>query len=109
MNKTLMHRGYAAQIAFDAEDRIFFGRIAGIADIVTFHGDTVHDLVRAFEQAVDEYIALSDKLGRAAQKPCSGKMMLRVPPELHARAAMLAEASGKSLNAWMVEILAQAT
>jgi len=109
VNKTLMHKGYAAHVEFDAEDRIFFGRIAGIGDSVTFHGETVQELVRAFEQAVDEYIAMSEKLGRAAQKPYSGKMMLRVPPELHARAAMLAEASGKSLNAWVAEILEQAT
>ena len=103
-----MHKGYAAQIGFDAEDRIFYGRIAGIADIVTFHGETVDELVRAFEDAVDDYIGLSEKLGRTAQKPYSGKMMLRVPPELHARAAMLAEASGKSLNAWVADMLAQA-
>ncbi|MEQ1888980.1 MAG: type II toxin-antitoxin system HicB family antitoxin [Alphaproteobacteria bacterium] len=108
MNKNLMHKGYAAQIGFDAQDRIFFGRVAGIADIVTFHGETVDELVRAFEDAVDDYIGLSEKLGRTAQKPYSGKMMLRVPPELHARAAMLAEASGKSLNAWVADILAQA-
>lgn len=109
MNKTLMYRGYAALVAFDAEDRIFFGRIAGIADIVTFHADAVDDLVRAFEEAVDNYITMSEELGRDAQKPYSGKLMLRVPPELHARAAMLAEASGKSLNAWVADLLADAT
>ncbi len=109
MSKTLTHKGYAAQITFDAEDRIFFGRIAGIADIVTFHAETVNDLVCAFEEAVDDYTAMSEKLGRKPQKPYSGKLMLRVPPELHARAAMLAEASGKSINAWVAEVLSQAT
>ena len=99
MSKTLSHKGYAAQTGFDAEDRVFFGRIAGIADSVIFHAETVDGLIGAFEEAVDEYIALSAKLGRKAQKPYSGKLMLRVPPELHARAAMLAEASGKSINA----------
>lgn len=107
MSKPLNHKGYAAQIEFDAEDRIFVGRIAGIADIVTFHGKTVAALVSAFEDAVDEYIAMSKKLGRPAQKPYSGKMMLRVPPEVHARAAMMAEASGKSLNTWAAEALAR--
>ncbi len=109
MSKALMHKGYAALVEFDAEDRIFFGRIAGIADSVTFHADSVDELVSAFENAVDNYIALSKKLGRDAQKPYSGKLMLRVPPELHARAAMLAEASGKSLNAWVTDLLAEAS
>ncbi len=107
MSKPLTHKGYAAHVEFDAEDRIFFGRIAGIADIVTFHGETVAELVCAFEEAVDDYIAMSEKPGRPAQKPYSGKLMLRVPPEVHARAAMMAEASGKSLNTWAAEVLAQ--
>jgi len=34
--------------------------------------------------------------------------MLRVPPEIHARAVMLAEAHGKSLNSWVTELLSKA-
>ena len=52
---------------------------------------SVTELVRAFEEAAEDYIAMSEKLGRPAQKPYSGKLMLRVPPEVHARAAMMEE------------------
>ena len=69
MSKPLTHKGYAAHIDFDAEDRIFLGRITDIADIVTFHGETVDDLARAFKEAVDDYLAMSKKLGRPPQKP----------------------------------------
>jgi len=34
--------------------------------------------------------------------------MLRVPPEIHARAAMLAEAHGESLNSWVTDLLSNA-
>ena len=108
MSKPLSHKGYAARIEFDAEDRIFFGHIAGITDSVSFHADTVADLVSAFEEAVDDYIVASEKLGRPAQKPASGKIMLRVPPEVHAAAARAAQACGKSLNQWASETLAHA-
>ena len=107
MSKPLTHKGYAAHIDFDAEDRAFFGRITGIADIVTFHGETVDELVHAFKEAVNDYLAMSKKLGRPPQKPYSGKLMLRIPPEVHAHAAMMAEALGKSLNQWAAEVLAQ--
>ena len=30
--------------------------------------------------------------------------MLRLPPEIHAKVAMMAEAQGKSLNAWVTEL-----
>jgi predicted HicB family RNase H-like nuclease len=39
------------------------------------------------------------------QKPYSGKLMLRIPPEVHAHAAMVAEAHGKSLNQWAADVL----
>jgi len=109
MSRTLTHNGYAAHIEFDAEDKIFFGRIQGIDDIVTFHGETVSDLVRAFEEAVADYLYTCAKAGRSPQKICSGRILLRVPPEVHSRAAMTAESEGKSLNAWATEVLERAS
>ncbi|WP_305046914.1 type II toxin-antitoxin system HicB family antitoxin [Geoalkalibacter sp.] len=108
MSKPLTYRGYAAHIEFDAEDRLFVGRVAGIVDIVTFHGESVGELEQAFHEAVDGYLSLSEKLGRPPQKPCSGRLMLRIPPEVHARALMMAEAHGKSLNQWAADVLAKA-
>ena len=52
---------------------------------------------------------MSAKLGRKAQKPYSGKLMLRAPTEQHARAAILAEAPSKNINAWVTELLSQAS
>ena len=65
MNKPLTYKGYTARVEFDPEDRIFVGRIAGIPDIVSFHGESVDDLADAFEKAVDGYVAMSRTLGRA--------------------------------------------
>ncbi|WP_238985442.1 toxin-antitoxin system HicB family antitoxin [Nitrosococcus halophilus] len=50
---------------------------------------------------------MSKKRGVPAQKPYSCKLILRMPPEVHARCAMMAEANGKSLNQWVVEVLEQ--
>ncbi len=52
----MTHKGYAARVEFDAEDRIFHGRIAGIQDIITFHGESEKELLVAFEEAVDDYL-----------------------------------------------------
>jgi len=104
----LQYNGYSARIEFDAEDEIFFGHIAGIADIIGFHADTVSDLKVAFHEAVDDYIETCAKIGKEPQKPYSGKMMFRVDPDVHRRAALAAELSGKSLNEWAGEVLAKA-
>ena len=106
--KPMHYRGYEARIEYSDEDGCFVGHVAGIEDIVGFHGDSVTELREAFHEAVDAYLEMAEAAGRPAQKPCSGKIMLRVPSELHARALMRAQASGKSLNQWAAEQIERA-
>jgi predicted HicB family RNase H-like nuclease len=106
--KMMTYKDYAAQIEYSEEDGCFVGHIAGIRDIVGFHGESVADLRTAFVEAVDDYLETCARLGRAPQKPYSGRLLLRIDPALHARAATLAAAEGKSLNAWAQEVLQQA-
>lgn len=98
MSSILRYKGYSARVEFDAEDRIFFGRIAGIEDGVGFHGETVKALVAAFEEAVEDYVEACAAIGKAPDKPYSGNMMLRLDPAVHASAAIAAKLTGKSLN-----------
>jgi len=105
---TMTFRGYAAKISYSDEDACFIGHIAGIADVIGFHADNVVDLRRAFEAAVNDYIATCEKLGRPAQKPASGKLMLRVPPEVHGAALVAAQVKGMSLNQWASNALREA-
>jgi len=105
---TMTHKGYPARIEYSEEDGCFVGHIVGINDIVGFHGETVAELRAAFEEAVDDYLETCVKLGRPAQKPYSGNLMLRVSPEIHAAVAAAAEVNGKSINQWATELLAAA-
>jgi len=105
MSSVLTYKGHSARIEFDAEARIFFGRIAGIIGGVVFHATTVDDLVAAFHEAVDDYIETCAKIGKAPEKVYSGKLMLRVKPALHAHLAHAAELAGKSLNQFCSDAL----
>lgn len=104
----MTYNGYHARIEFDAEDELFFGKIAGISDVVGFHGNSVGELKKAFHEAVDDYLESCKSIGKEPQRPYSGKMMFRVAPEVHRRAALAAELSGKSLNQWAEEALEEA-
>ena len=108
MSNILDHRGYRARVEFDAEDGLFFGRIAAIRDGVTFQADTVPALVEAFHEAVDDYIETCAKLGKTPDRPFSGKMMLRLDPAVHAKSVEAAELAGKSLNQWTEDVLRRA-
>jgi predicted HicB family RNase H-like nuclease len=61
-----------------------------------------------FQAAINHYIADCKATGREPLKAASGKMMLRVSPDVHARAFATARTSGKSLNQWAEEVLDKA-
>ena len=108
MKNAMTYKGYAARIEYDDEDGILVGRVAGIQDGVGFHAETVEELRKAFEEAVEDYLETCLKVGKEPQRAFSGKMMFRVDPETHRRAARAAELSGKSLNQWAEEVINKA-
>jgi predicted HicB family RNase H-like nuclease len=105
---TMSHQGYTARIEFDDRDNIFVGRLLGVRAIISFHGQTVRELRKAFEHAVNDYLAECAETGIAPEKPASGKLLLRVSPEVHGRAMVVTQSAGKSLNQWMAEVVENA-
>jgi predicted HicB family RNase H-like nuclease len=108
VKNVMTYKGYKARIEFDQRDDIFVGKIVGISDAITFHGETVKELRADYEAAVDHYIADCEATGRKPLKAASGKILLRVSPDVHARALATAKLSGKSLNQWAEEVLDKA-
>ncbi|MDD5175806.1 MAG: type II toxin-antitoxin system HicB family antitoxin [Sterolibacterium sp.] len=105
---SMAYKGYTARVDFDDRDNIFVGRVLGVRAIIGFHGETVAELRSDFEAAIDSMIEDCRAMGTEPEKPASGKMMLRVPPEVHGSALIAAQAAGKSLNQWATEVLKEA-
>lgn len=105
---TMNHKGYSARIEYDERDNILVGRVLGLRAIISFHGQTVKELRKEFEHAIDDYLAECAEKGVSPQKPASGRLLLRLPPEVHGRAMVVAQAAGKSLNQWVAETLERA-
>jgi predicted HicB family RNase H-like nuclease len=103
----MVYKGYATKVEYSEPDGCLIGRIIGIKDIVTFHGESVPEFRRAFEEAVDDYLDFCAQAGQAPQKPFSGKIMLRVSPETHARLAIQAQTEGRSINSLAIDALNQ--
>ena len=108
MSNAMTYKGFSARVEFDAADRIFVGRIAGIRDVVGFHAETVSGLEKAFHETVNDYLKACAALGQPPNKPVSGNMMLRVPTDVHAKAIEAAELAGVSLNQWAARALMEA-
>ena len=104
----MIYKGFSARVEFDADDHLFVGHVAGIRDVVGFHGDSVNQLELAFQEAVDNYVAACKALGQRPDKPFSGRMMLRLAPEVHARVSAAAQVCGMSVNQWAAQALSKA-
>lgn len=76
--------------------------------MISFHGKTVAGLRAAFRSAVDDYLRECQEDGTKPEKPVSGKLRLRVSPDVHGRALVAAHAAGKSLEEWATEVLQEA-
>ncbi|MEA1990587.1 MAG: type II toxin-antitoxin system HicB family antitoxin [Thermodesulfobacteriota bacterium] len=105
---SMAYKGYFAKINFDERDSIFWGKVIGIKDSITFEGESVVQLTEDFHNAIDHYLADYKKEGRIPDKPYSGKLTLRVSPGIHAEIAAAAAHAGKSLNKWIADTLDQA-
>ena len=104
---SMTYKGYFAKINFDDRDNIFWGKVVGIKDSITFEGETVSQLTEDFHNAINHYMADCGQDGRTPEKPYSGKLTLRVSPGIHAEIATAASNAGKSLNKWVADTLTQ--
>lgn len=104
----MKYKGYFAEPYYSQEDGCFIGQLLGIEDIVSFEGETVKDIEENFKEAVDDYIEMCKQVGEKPQKPFSGKFMIRLEPELHARLMVQASKKNKSLNQYINEIILRA-
>jgi predicted HicB family RNase H-like nuclease len=102
---TMTYRGYTARVEFDERDDIFIGRVLGARDTISFHADSVAGLKQEFHRSVDDYLAACEERGMEPDKSASGKIMLRVSPEIHAASLIAAKAEGLSLNQWAARVL----
>jgi predicted HicB family RNase H-like nuclease len=94
----MKYKGYEAIVEYDEQDRLFVGRVINTLDVIAFDGKSVEELEDSFRNTVDEYLEDCQKRGKTPDKPFSGKFNLRISPDLHRQASLLAEKEGISLN-----------
>ncbi|MGH7477261.1 MAG: type II toxin-antitoxin system HicB family antitoxin [Longimicrobiales bacterium] len=103
------YKGYVGVFDYDAEIESFHGRVINTRDVITFYGDSVSELQRELAASVEEYLELCAQRGEEPEKPYSGSFLVRADPELHRSIATAAARERKSVNAWVIEKLRDAT
>jgi predicted HicB family RNase H-like nuclease len=101
------YKGYIATVEYDDSVGLLHGQVinAGPYPIATFEASDVEGLKREFHISIEEYLASCEEDGIEPRQPFSGKLTLRLGPDLHQRVAASALQSGKSINEWIKHVL----
>jgi predicted HicB family RNase H-like nuclease len=98
MNETLQYKEYIGSVTFSAEDEVFYGKILGVNDLVSFEGASVRELKKSFHEAVDDYLETCQSIGKDPDKTYKGSFNVRIPSNLHREAAIYSARKNMSLN-----------
>jgi predicted HicB family RNase H-like nuclease len=98
MNDILQYKDYIASIHFSSADEVFYGKILGIDDLISFEGASVKELKKSFKEAVEDYLETCKELGKEPNKTYKGTFNVRIGTELHRDAAVYAAIHNISLN-----------
>lgn len=99
------YKGYTGYAVYDDEAHIFHGELVGIRAVITFQGTSVAELEQAFKDSIDDYLKWCKKRGKEPEKPTSGKLNLRMPPDLYVKVSAQAAQQGMSLNSYIINRL----
>ena len=98
MKDVITYKDFIGSVHFSAKDSIFYGKIEGIDDLVTFEGNDVEGINIAFQEAVEDYIKLCKDNNKAIFKSYKGSFNVRVSAKLHRMAVKQSQKRGISLN-----------
>ena len=99
------YKGYVGTVQFDEDAEIFHGEVINLRDVITFQADSVEGLKKEFQESVEDYLEFCRERGEEPEKPFSGKLTLRLQPELHRKIYIKSKQENKSLNNWITETL----
>ncbi len=99
------YKGYTGRVAFDDEAMVFHGRVVGIGHVITFEGRTVEEVLQAFRESVDDYLAWAEQDGFEPEIPFTGDIAVRASPDQHRMIFEAAEAARQPIEEWARDVL----
>ena len=101
MKDVMKYKGFIGSVHYANEDRVFYGKLEGINDLITFEGSTVDELEEGIKYMVEEHIEDCSKKNIPVEKSYKGNLNIRLSPDLHKKAAYNATLKGISLNQYI--------
>lgn len=108
MKDMMQYKGYYGSVHFDADDLIFHGKIEFVRALISYEATDAKGLKRAFEESINDYLALCKKEHIEPELPFKGSLNVRLGPDLHRRIAIAALLQHTSINSFIAKTLEQA-
>jgi predicted HicB family RNase H-like nuclease len=105
MSDIIQYQNYYASVHFSAADEVFYGKVLGINDLVSFEGASVKELKKSFKEAIEDYLETCEAIGKTPEKTYKGTFNVRVPSTLHKQAAIFAAVNNITLNDFVKKAL----
>jgi predicted HicB family RNase H-like nuclease len=100
--------GVKAVVAFDPDINMFRGEFIGLNGGADFYSTDIDGLRREGETSLKVFLDMCAEEGVSPYRKSPGRLNIRLSEELYNKAATLAKASGKSLNAWVADTIRHA-
>lgn len=101
--KNIEYKSYTGTIEYSKEDDLLYGKVIGIRGLISYEGKTGSELETDFQDSVDTYLHDCKMEGIQPEKPFKGSFNVRISPELHRSAALIALRKKMSLNSFIAE------
>ncbi|MDP8213196.1 MAG: type II toxin-antitoxin system HicB family antitoxin [Candidatus Zapsychrus exili] len=105
MKDIISYKEYLGSVHYSDEDQVFYGKLEFIKALVTYEGNDVKSLKKAFEESVDDYLELCAKKNIVSEKPLKGSFNVRAGEILHREAYVYANEHDLNLNQVVVNAL----
>ena len=66
---TLRYRGYVGSVEYDESDNMLYGEILNVKDSISYEGETLEELQKAFETEVDRYVEFCKQVNKPFNEP----------------------------------------
>ena len=63
MSDLLKYKDYLGTVEYSETDNLRHGKLAGIRDLVSYHGENLKSLQSNFEEAIDDYLEMCKEEG----------------------------------------------
>ncbi|WP_208123259.1 type II toxin-antitoxin system HicB family antitoxin [Facilibium subflavum] len=94
----MKYKDYYGSIEFDEESMIFYGKVQFIRSLVSYEGETAKEILNAFHEAIDDYLATCKQNDVEPEKSFKGSFNIRIGTKLHEEVAIKANQMGTSVN-----------